>query len=85
MGNGQTTTTNGHPAAILPPATKLIRGVSLAHRQLSKTQLAVLGANVHDGLARYIQTDQQIADAFGISRTYLAAACKLSPERPRRS
>ena len=73
--------TNGNAGAvtILPPATKVITGVSLVHRQLSKAQRAVLAADVIDGLARFVPTNQQVATAFGVSQTYIDIARKLTP------
>jgi hypothetical protein len=70
---------NGAAVAILPPTTKTITGASLVHRRLSKTQRAVLAADVIDGLARYVQTNQQVATAFGVSQTYIDIARKLPP------
>jgi hypothetical protein len=76
------TYTNGNGAATIPPSTtKVITGVSLVHRRLSKTQRAVLAANVTDGLVRYVPTNQQVAAAFGVSHTYVDIARGLSPER----
>jgi hypothetical protein len=72
---------NGGVVTILPPATKVIRGVSLVHRELSKTQLAVLGANIEDGLTRYVQTNQEVAASLGVSQTYINAARRLPLER----
>jgi hypothetical protein len=70
-GNGVTT--------FIPPTTKVITGVSLVHRKLSKTQLAVLAADVEDGLAQYVPTHQQVARDFGVSQTYIDIARKLTP------
>jgi hypothetical protein len=70
-GNGATT--------LIPPTTKVITGASLVHRQLSKTQRAVFAADVIDGLARYVPTNQQVATAFGVSQTYIDIARKLTP------
>ena len=68
--------TNGGPVAAIPlsPTTKVITGASLAHRQLSKAQRAVLAADVTDGWARYVPTHQQLAAAFGVSQTYRSQA-----------
>jgi hypothetical protein len=73
------TYTNGSGAAIPAIPKQTITGRSLVHRRLSKVQRAVLAADVIDGLAQYVQTDQQVAAAFGVSGTYVLAARKLSP------
>jgi hypothetical protein len=70
---------NGGAVTILPPTAKVITGTSLVHRQLSKAQRAVLAADVIDGLARYVPTNQQVAAAFGVSRPYIDIARKLTP------
>jgi hypothetical protein len=72
---------NGNGTILPPTPNKVITGVSLVHRKLSKTQLAVLAANVTDGLARYVPTNQQIAADFGVSVTYIDIARRLTPEK----
>ena len=85
-------TTNGHSTAIpktngagevsrMAPATRVIYGVSLAHQQLDKRQLAVIGADIEDGFARYIPTQRQLAMCLGISVVYLELAKTLSPAK----
>jgi hypothetical protein len=41
----------------------------------------VLGANIEDGLTRYVQTNQEVAASLGVSQTYINAARRLPPER----
>jgi hypothetical protein len=73
---------NGGNGTILSPTTnKVITGVSLVHRKLSKTQVAVLAANVEDGLTRYVQTNAEVAASFGVSQTYIDKARRLTPEQ----
>jgi hypothetical protein len=72
---------NGGAVTILPPTTKVITGVSVAHRQLDARQLAVLAADVADRLATFIPSQQQLARIFGVSVPYIRAAQKLSPSR----
>src|SRR5262245_42703717 len=73
-------TTNGNGgAAIIPPTPiRTITGHSLVHRDLNKRQLAVLCANVVDGLALYIPTQKELADIFGVSVRYVEIARGLS-------
>jgi hypothetical protein len=59
----------------------VITGVSLVHRRLSKAQRAVLAANVIDGLARYVPTNQQVYADFGVSQPYVDIARRLTPQR----
>jgi hypothetical protein len=72
---------NGRAVTILPSTPRVLRGASLVHRELNKTQLAVLGANITDGLTRYVQTNQEVAASLGVSQTYINAARRLPPER----
>jgi hypothetical protein len=72
---------NGSAVTTLPPTTKVITGVSLVHRQLSKAQRAILAADVIDGLARYVPTNQQVAAAFSVSQPYIDVARRLTPGR----
>jgi hypothetical protein len=59
----------------------VITGVRLVHRRLSKAQRAVLAADVIDGLARYVPTNQQVCADFGVSQPYVDIARKLTPGR----
>lgn len=68
---------NGRSAAILPLRT--IRGHSLAHRQLTKQQRAVLAADVIDGLAAFVPSHKEVATLFHVSQPYVDAARKLRP------
>jgi hypothetical protein len=71
---------NGHgTVSILPPTTKVITGASLVHRRLSKTQRAVIAADIIDGSVTFIPTKQQVATACGVSQPYVDAARKLAP------
>jgi hypothetical protein len=55
---------------------------SLAHKQLSKATRAVLGAEILDGRIRLLNpTLPMIAQAAGVSASYVAAARRLSPEQ----
>jgi hypothetical protein len=72
---------NGGAVTILPPTTKVIRGVSLAHRELDAPQLAVLAADVADRLVTFIPSQQQLARLFGVSVPYIRAAQRLSPSQ----
>jgi hypothetical protein len=70
---------NGGAVTILPPATQVITGASLAHRQLDKRQRAVLVVGVREGTVRFTPTMAQLALLFNVSTTYVLAASKLSP------
>jgi hypothetical protein len=72
---------NGSAATILPPTKTVITGVSLVHRRLTKAQRAVLAANVIDGLARYVPTNQRVYADFGMSQPYVDIARRLTPQR----
>ena len=72
--------TNGKGAAI-PETSKVITGASLVHRHLDKRQKAVLAANVIDGPARFVPTNRQVSDIFGVSMSYIDAARRLSPNK----
>ena len=72
---------NGNGTILPPTPNKVITGVSLVHRKLSKTQVAVLAANVEDGLTRYVQTNAEVAASFGVSQTYIDKARRLTPEQ----
>jgi hypothetical protein len=55
---------------------------SLSHRQLPKAVRAVLAAEVLDGRIRLLNpTLPMVADAAGVSSSYVAAARRLSPEQ----
>jgi hypothetical protein len=71
---------NGAGTAI-PETPTVITGASLVHRHLNKRQRAVLAANVVDGLARFVPTNRQVADIFGVSQGYIDAARRLSPDK----
>jgi hypothetical protein len=73
---------NGY-TPLTPPTTttKVIRGVSLAHRELDAPQLAVLAADVADRLATFLPSQQQLARLFNVSAPYIRAAQKLSPSQ----
>jgi hypothetical protein len=70
---------NGGAVVILPPTPKVITGASLAQRQLSKRQRAVMAADAIDGVTSLTPTQAQIALICGVSLTYVLAARKLSP------
>ena len=72
---------NGNGGAAIVPPTPIITGHSLVHRDLNKRQLAILCANVVDGMALYIPTQKQIADTLGVSVRYVEIARGLSPLR----
>jgi hypothetical protein len=69
---------NGSATTAAPP---VVTGASLVHRHLDKRQKAVLAANVVDGLARFVPTNRQIADIFGVSVAYIDVARRLSPSK----
>jgi hypothetical protein len=67
-------TRNGHTRLVVE------RGVSLAHRsKLNKSQRAVLGADIFDGLKRYQPTQTDLATLLGVSTTMIVNARRLSP------
>jgi len=55
-----------------------ITGASLAHRNLTPSQLAVLAAEIADGFIRFEPTLGQIATMLGVSPGYMAQARKLT-------
>jgi hypothetical protein len=78
------TYTNGGAGAAIPPANiptviPVVNGAGLAHRRLSKPQLACLAANVHDGTVQFDPSLKQLASLFGVSLPYIMGARKLSP------
>jgi hypothetical protein len=75
--NGHAANGNGHAAL------KVERGASLAKRKLSKSQRAVIGANIADGLVAYQPTRLAIAADLGVSAVYVARAQRLTPEQRR--
>ena len=60
------------------PATSVIYGTSIAHIALDKRQLAVIAANVLDGLAWYVPTQQQLAMCLPVCTSYIEVAKGLS-------
>jgi hypothetical protein len=74
---------NGNGGAVIIPPTPIgtITGHSLVHRDLNKRQLAVLAANVVDGIVLFIPTQKQLADIFGVSVKYVEVARGLTPLR----
>jgi hypothetical protein len=65
---------NGHARPVVE------RGASLAHRsKLTKSQRAVLGADIFDGVRRYQPTQTDLATLLGISTTMIVSARRLSP------
>src|SRR5205809_5705270 len=67
-------TSNGNGTA-RPP----VRGASLVHRKLTKSQLAVLVANIDDGVYPYQPTQSELAKALGVSVPMVQLAKRLSP------
>jgi hypothetical protein len=67
---------------LLPPTTttKTIDGRSLAHRDLSKPQLAIIAADIYDGRLRFNPTQRQVADICGVSLSYVRFALALPPD-----
>jgi len=66
-------------AVILPPTPKVIRGRSLAHKQLDKRQRACIAADAIEGLTTVDPTKAQVAAMLGVSLAYVAVARKLPP------
>ena len=61
-------------------ARPVARGVSLAHQtKLSKSQRAVIAADIFDGIRRYQPTQCDLATLLGISTTMIVSARRLSP------
>jgi hypothetical protein len=75
-GNGHAANGNGHAGRL-----KVERGASLAKRKLSKSQRAVIGADILDGLAVYQPTRRAVAANLGVSSGYVARAQALSPDQ----
>ena len=72
--NGQSYSTGNQTAR------PVARGASLAHQtKLSKSQRAVLAANVYDGLFAYQPSQVELAKMLGISVPMVAKARRLSP------
>jgi hypothetical protein len=69
--------------AVNPGTTRtIVSGVSLAHRRdLDQRQLAVIGANVSDGLMWFQPTQQQLSALLQVSVPYLQLARTLSLKR----
>jgi hypothetical protein len=73
---------NGNGGAVLlPPTPQVLTGQSLVHRLLDKRQRAVLAAGVSDGLVRFVPSQKQLADIFGVSIPYIELARRLSPDK----
>jgi hypothetical protein len=64
------------------PAARVIYGVSLAHQELDKRQLAVVAADIEDGLAWYVPTQLQLSVCLGVCVPYIELAKTLSPAKP---
>jgi hypothetical protein len=62
-------------------ATRVITGVSLAHRSLTKEQRAVIAAEVLDGNLSFAPTQAQMAGSAGVCVGYVARARKLPAEK----
>ena len=58
-----------------------INGRALRHRKLDARQLACLGMQAKFGEKQANLSDRQIAEAFGVSVSYLAIAAALSSEK----
>jgi len=68
------------PAPVVPR--RYLDPHSIRHAKLSKTALAIAGAEVMDGRLHLLNpTLEMIARAVGVSASYVAAARKLAPEQ----
>jgi hypothetical protein len=55
---------------------------SIRHAKLPKAALAIAGAEVLDGRLQLLNpTLEMVATAVGVSKSYVAAACKLTPQQ----
>jgi hypothetical protein len=71
---GSSSTSNGNGTARL-----LMRGASLAHRsRLTKSQRAVIAANIDDGVVDYQPTQTGLAKDLGVSIAMVQRAKRLS-------
>jgi hypothetical protein len=68
-------------ATLLPIPTQTVVGAGLAHRHLDARQKACLVANVLDGLAQFVPSQQQLARLLNVSVPYIQAARGLTPGR----
>jgi hypothetical protein len=59
-------------------ARSLMRGISLVHRKLTKSQRAVIVANIDDGAVPYQPTQSELAKVLGVSLPMVQAAKRLS-------
>jgi hypothetical protein len=73
--------TNGNGSATAAP--RVLNGRGLAHRHANKRQRAVLAAELADGHAIVQLSIGQLAELLGVSRSYVDAARKLTPEKRR--
>jgi hypothetical protein len=65
---------------VQPPALKILDAHSLAHRKNSKAAKACDGADILDGrVSLQNLTGRLVAQAQGVSQTYIAAARRLTP------
>jgi hypothetical protein len=75
-GNG-----NGNGSANAAPP--VLNGRGIAHRHPDKRRRAVLAAELADGRAIVQLSIAQLVELLGVSRTYIDAARKLTPEKRR--
>jgi hypothetical protein len=75
--------TNGNGSAIAAPRVRVLNGRGIAHRRPNKRRRAVLAAELADGHAIVQLSIGQLAGLFGVSRTYIDKARKLTPEMRR--
>jgi hypothetical protein len=73
------TTTNGSNSATA--ARRVVSGKSLAHRKLDKRQLAILAADLVDGVMTIQLTMRQVARLLGVSENYIRIAQRFSPAK----
>jgi hypothetical protein len=65
-------------AVILPPTPQVLRGQSLAHRNLDARKRACLAADVIDGMVRFVPTQKELAAIFDVNVVYIELARRLS-------
>ena len=74
--NGKSSSANGNGSARF----RVARGVSLAHQtRLSKSQRAVIAADILDGFRRYLPTRVDLVGLLNVSVSMIAQAQCLSP------
>jgi hypothetical protein len=56
-----------------------MRGASLVHRKLTKSQRAVIVANIDDGLMAHQPSQSELAKLLGVSLPMVQRAKRLSP------